>query len=233
MVIKQVSQWIDPEVHSRRRPIPQWPDPPAFPNFAEAWVVVIQLVYHCDNHVRLWECALPLKCSATVDSSVLVCMMLIQWPLTLLCTGCLVSPTYCWPHLLQVVKLIILEDLQLAANFILNFWPVLWLVNSSLAVNIGHVLQPAAPHGRLPGVSFWVAFRDAQTKKSLTFLWRWKAIKGDAGMYPVAVPMYVGLESGAWWSIQKMVKLDGMWPPAVFEQTCLGSVVIANNFPSI
>ena len=48
---------------------------------------------------------------------------------------------------------IILEDLQEAAKFILNTRPVVWLVNSSVAVNIGHVLQPAAPQGRLPGGS--------------------------------------------------------------------------------
>ena len=44
-------------------------------------------------------------------------------------------------------------NVQEAANFILDFWPVMWLVNSSMAVNIGHILQPAAPHWLLPGIS--------------------------------------------------------------------------------
>ena len=38
MVIEQVSQRIDPEVHSRRIRGPQGPDPPAFPYLAETWV---------------------------------------------------------------------------------------------------------------------------------------------------------------------------------------------------
>ena len=67
------------------------------------------------------ECPSPVKCTATGDSSVLLCAMLKRWPLTLRCSGWPVSPTYCWPHLLQVIKSIILEDLQEAANFILNF----------------------------------------------------------------------------------------------------------------
>ena len=53
MIIEQVSQWIDSEVHSRRMWSPQSPDPPAFPYFKEAWVAAIQLVYHRDSHVRL------------------------------------------------------------------------------------------------------------------------------------------------------------------------------------
>ena len=130
------------------------------------------------------ECPSPVKCSATGHSSVLLCVMLKRLPLTLRCRGFPVLATYCWPHLLQVIKQIILEDLQEAANFILNFWPVLWLVNSSVAVNIGHVLQPVAPHGRLPGVSLLVAFRDTRTKRSLRFLGLRKAIKGGCRKVP-------------------------------------------------
>ena len=37
-----------------------------------------------------------------------------------------------------------MEDLQEADKFILNTQPAVWLVNLSVAVNIGHVLQPAA-----------------------------------------------------------------------------------------
>ena len=52
MVIEQVSQRIDPEVHSRRIRGPQGPDPPAFPYLAETWVVAIYLIYRHDGHVR-------------------------------------------------------------------------------------------------------------------------------------------------------------------------------------
>ena len=47
-------------------------------------------------------CPSPLKSSATGDSSVFPCVMLKRWPLILRCSGCPVSPTYCWPHLQQV-----------------------------------------------------------------------------------------------------------------------------------
>ena len=65
---------------------------------------------------------------------------------------------------------IIFENLQEAATFILNPWLVVWLINLSVTVNIGHVLQPAAPHGWLPGSSWLKAVRDACTKWSLQFI---------------------------------------------------------------
>ena len=67
-------------------------------------------------------CPLPLKCSATGYSSVFLCALLHvkQWLLTLRCSSCPVLPTYCWSHLLWVIKYTILEDLQEATNFILN-----------------------------------------------------------------------------------------------------------------
>ena len=49
----------------------------------------------------LQECPSLLKCSATGDSSVLLCTMSKWWLLTLQCNSCPVSPTYCWPHLLH------------------------------------------------------------------------------------------------------------------------------------
>ena len=39
MVIEQVSQRVDPEVHSQRMRDPQGPGPPVFPYLAETWVV--------------------------------------------------------------------------------------------------------------------------------------------------------------------------------------------------
>ena len=165
------------------------------------------------------ECPSPGKCSATGDSSVLLCAMLKWWPLTLRCSGWPVSPTYCRPHLLQVIKQIILEDLQEAVNFILNFWPVLWLVNLSVAINIGHILQPAALHGRLPGTHSewhsemlkpWDPYDSSDVNRLL---------RGEAEMYPVAAPRSVVLESAAWWSIEKIIKLGCMWPPA----RCIGA----------
>ena len=39
-----------------------------------------------------WECAMLLKCSTTVESSVLWCVMLKRWLLILQCNSCPVSP---------------------------------------------------------------------------------------------------------------------------------------------
>ena len=58
-------------------------------------------------------------------------------------------------------------------------------------------------------------------------------LRAEVEMPPVAVPKCVGLVSGTWCSTEKMVKLGGTSPPAEFEQTCLGPVVIANRFPLI
>ena len=90
-------------------------------------------------------CAPLLKRSATGDSSVLQCAISYQWPLTLICSGWPVSPTYWRPHLLHIIKYIMLEDLQEALNFTSNTFPVVWLANSSVAISIGHVLHLGAP----------------------------------------------------------------------------------------
>ena len=47
---------------------------------------------------------------------------------------------------------------------------VVWLENSSIPNNIGHVLHLAATHGRLPGGSWGVEVRVARTRRSLRFL---------------------------------------------------------------
>ena len=57
----------------------------------------------------------------------------------------------------------------------------MWLVNSSVAVNIEHILQPAAQQGRLSDSSWLVTVRDAPTKRSLKFLGQRKAINGGSG----------------------------------------------------
>ena len=115
---------------------------------------------------------LALRCSATGDSLVLLCVMLKRWLLTLRCSGCPILPIYYWPHLLLVIKYIVLEYmyLQEAVNFMLNTWLVLWLVNSFVAANIGHVLHPAALQGWLLGDSWVLDIRVAWTKRSLKFL---------------------------------------------------------------
>ena len=51
MVIMQVSQEINPEVHSRRIWGSQGPDSPAFPYLVEAWVVAVYFIYHYNDHV--------------------------------------------------------------------------------------------------------------------------------------------------------------------------------------
>ena len=68
-----------------------------------------------------------------------------------------------------------LEDLQEAANFILNTCPGLWLVNWSVVINIGHVLHRVAPQGHLHGNSWVLAVRVARTKKFLKLFRRQKA----------------------------------------------------------
>ena len=172
MVIEQVSQGIHPEIHSQEYEVSK---------------VLIHLLSCILQRHGSWlnilsiaatvmsakVCPSPLKCCTTEDSSVFLSMMLKRWPMQLIlrCSGCPVSPTYmyCWPHLRQVIRQIILEDLQEAVKFILNTWLVVWLVNSSVVVNIGHVLQPTAPQGQLSGSSRLVTVRDACTKDPLNF----------------------------------------------------------------
>ena len=54
-------------------------------------------------------------------------------------------------------------------------------MNLSVVVNIGHVLQLAAPQGWLPGGSWLVTVRNACTKRPLKFLGWQKAINGGSG----------------------------------------------------
>ena len=123
----------------------------------------------------------PLKCSATGDSSVLLCAMLKRWLFTLRCSGCPVSPTYCWPHLLQVIRWIILEYLHEAAKFIYIPGQLYgWWIHPRPAILDTSYIQ-AAPQGWLPGGSRLLAVRVIRTKKSLKFFaWR-KAINGWSG----------------------------------------------------
>ena len=107
-------------------------------------------------------CPSLLKYTATKDSSLFLCVMLKRWSLILWYSSCPVSAMYCWPHLLQVFKRIILEHLQDAVKFILNFQPVIWLLKSSVALYLGHILQPAVPQGLFPGNSWLVTVKSFQ-----------------------------------------------------------------------
>ena len=57
MAIRQVSYWIDSEVHSWGIWGLQSPDPHALVYFEETWGTAIQLVYHLDKHV--WSVLWP------------------------------------------------------------------------------------------------------------------------------------------------------------------------------
>ena len=138
------------------------------------WSITITAMSVC-------ECASLLKCAATGESSVLRCAMSWRWPFILRCKAWPVSPTYCWPHLLHIIKYIILEDLQEAVIVTLNCSPVVWLENSSVASSIGQVLHLVAPHGRLPGALFGVDVKFALTRISLKFFGRRKAISDGNG----------------------------------------------------
>ena len=50
-------------------------------------------------------------------------------------------------------------------KFVLNTPPVVWLVNSSVVVNIGHLLQLAAPLGEKVSEKNFISSRDGPTKK--------------------------------------------------------------------
>ena len=152
MVIEQVSQGIHPEVHSRRIWAPLKP-----------WSTCFTLSHGDMGRSFIFYLSPKRHVSKSVPFAIKVFRQrrflhfpsgdVEQWPLTLESSGCPVATTYYCPHLLQVTREIILEDLQEAVQFVLNTWRVVWLVNSSVAVNIGHVLQPAAPQGHFPGGS--------------------------------------------------------------------------------
>ena len=61
------------------------------------WSITMRTLSAC-------ECASLLKCSATGESLVLQCAMSNRWLLIVRCSGCPVSPTYCWPHLLHAIR---------------------------------------------------------------------------------------------------------------------------------
>ena len=104
MVIEQVSQWIDSWgsfLKDAKSP-ESWST--CFPrillrhgSWLYSWSITATTMSAC-------ECPSPVKCTTTGDSSVLRWAMLKRWPLTLRCSGWPVSPTYCWPQLLQVIK---------------------------------------------------------------------------------------------------------------------------------
>ena len=85
------------------------------------------------------ECKSLLKWAAMGETSVLLCKMSEWWLFILQWKGRPVSPTYCWPHLLHVIRYIILEDLQEALIITLNCSPVVWLNKASVANSIGQV----------------------------------------------------------------------------------------------
>ena len=125
-------------------------------------------------------CGPLLKCNDTGDSSVVLCAMSNQWLLTLRWNDWPVSRTYCWPHLLHVIKYITLEHLQGAWILTLKDFPAVWLENSSEVTSMGRVLHLGAPQGYLPGGLRGIDVRATRTRKSFRFLgWR-KAISGGS-----------------------------------------------------
>ena len=127
------------------------------------------------------ECELLLKWAATGKSSVLLSKISERCPFILQWRGCPVPPTYCWPHLLHVIRHITLEDLHKAVIITLNRSPVVWLEKASVANSMGQVLHLAAPHSWLPASSRDTVVKDAHTRRSFRFFrWR-KAMKGGAG----------------------------------------------------
>ena len=126
-----------------------------------------------------WECSSMLKCAATGESSVLLCVMSKWWPLILQWKGCPVLPTYCWPHLLHVIKY---YTGGLAGGPYFHFK----LLPSRMAgehirgrqYRTGFTLTCSSPHGQLPGSSYEVDVKEARTRRSLRFFRRWKAIRG-------------------------------------------------------
>ena len=122
----QASQTIDCEVHSRGDKVPR-----------VLIHLLSQILQRQGSWLLIWsmtitamsacEFASLLKCAARRDSSVLWCVMWNQWQWILPWRGCPVSPTYCWPHLLHIIRYI------------------LWLENSSVAIIVGQVLTEQ-PH---------------------------------------------------------------------------------------
>ena len=87
--------------------------------------------------------------------------------------------------------------MQEAANLILNTWPVVCLVNSPVAINIGHILQPEAKVHKV-GCQAVLDYtvKDARTNRSLKFLGQRKAISGE---YRIALHShYKVLRVGRW-----------------------------------
>ena len=72
-----------------------------------------------------------------------------------------------------------LEDLQEVFSFTLYSWLVMWLANSSMAINIGHVLHLTAPQRQFPGALCTSDLSSALTKRSLKIFGQRKAINGD------------------------------------------------------
>ena len=124
MVIGQISQWVNFEVHCRTIWGPQSPDPHTILYFPKTWITDIQVVHHLGGHVRL---SMPIASEVFCHQrffSPPVCnvkMVVIDPAIyTCTCSSCPVLPTFCGPHLPQVNKEIILKDLQEATNFTLN-----------------------------------------------------------------------------------------------------------------
>ena len=91
------------------------------------------------------ECAWWLKWATTGESSVLLCMIWWWRPFILRCNGWPVSPTYCWPHFLHVIRYIMIKDLQETTIEILKHLPVVWLVSVFVVKSNGQVLHLPDP----------------------------------------------------------------------------------------
>ena len=105
-----------------------------------------------------------------------------------------------------MIKYITLEDLQEARNFTLNTYPVIWLGNPSVAVNIGQVLRHDSLHRLLPGGSCGVVVRVARSRRSSNSLDIARQLAANAEMPFIGVLRHEGSGDGVWWSDGRMVK---------------------------
>ena len=82
-----------------------------------SWVLHRQGSWLCTGSMTIvvipaCECKSPLKWAAMGETSVFLCRISERWLFILQWRGHPISPTYCWPHLLHVIRHIALEDLQ-------------------------------------------------------------------------------------------------------------------------
>ena len=116
------------------------------------------------------SCHRRILCSLTPDVvTVKVILRCDDWPALL---------ALCWPHLLQIIKFITLQELQEATIEIVKHSPVVSLANVFLVRSIGQVLHLSDPQWLFPVTSCCVVVNVALTRRSFKFFRHRKAIKG-------------------------------------------------------